>query len=296
MLSPPKTNTYAEIAIEIPETDVAMWEEWLLDQEWPFQQSDQTTLNPPSANLVRFTLFLPYEEKEPVLTKIQQEGPAQPLCLYSKIRYENEWQDQWKAFFTARQVGPFVILPSWEENDHKSQPGEITLHLDPGRAFGTGGHPSTRLCLQLLGAHRAHRGISSIFDVGCGCGILAIAALQLYPHSTAVGIDIDEEAIEVSIENAEKNKILERFDVSTKPLDQINKQFDLVLGNLTGPTLIALAQLIAPCVAPNGTLILSGILKEEADQVENAFSAQGMLLQKKETEEEWAALQMSYPQ
>jgi ribosomal protein L11 methyltransferase len=201
-------------------------------------------------------------------------------------RDDAEWRDAWKRHFSSRQIGPFVIVPSWEK--YTARPGEILLALDPGRAFGTGGHASTRLCLEIIG--RLGGSPRRILDFGCGSGVLSIGALRRFPEANAMGIDIDSDAIEVSRENAERNGVLARAVFSTQSIREIEDRFDLLLANIQPEVLIPMAHTLKSRLHPDGRLLLSGILVEAAPSVAAAFSTIGLELIEHRDEEGWRAL------
>ena len=150
------------------------------------------------------------------------------------------------------------IVPSWHE---APDPEAITLELDPGLAFGTGSHPTTRLCLQWLEAHLA--GGESVLDYGCGSGILAIAAVKLCA-GRVVGVDVDAQAVTASRDNAERNQVTADFHL---PDDAPAGQFDVLVANILTNPLKALMPLLAARVRPGGRIALSGILAEQAEDV-----------------------------
>lgn len=155
------------------------------------------------------------------------------------------------------------IVPSWHTAPN---PDAINLVLDPGLAFGTGSHPTTYLCLQWL--TEQVRGGESVLDYGCGSGILAIAAAKLGARS-ALGIDIDENALQAAQDNAAANHVTLNVSHSREPLVQ---QFDLVVSNILTNPLCVLAPLLAGCVAPGGQIALSGVLAIQAEQVIAAYA------------------------
>lgn len=305
---------YHEIRIEVPSAHREPITGLLWEHELTFQECDQGTLDPPPPGRVRFQLYLTDDQAAEVpelLSAVHELLPPGAAAIEQRPRDDAEWIDAWKRYFTTRRIGRdgrIAIVPSWESAAHTPAPGEITLHLDPGRAFGTGGHASTRLCLQILGeldeqpeARGAVAALDAggdgelIADVGCGCGVLALAALKLFPRSRAAAIDIDPEAIEVTLENAEINGVTDRLRSDTTPLGELGGGYLLVFGNLTGPTLHELAQALAARLSPGGLLILSGILTEEAAGVADRFTALGLKLIRDEKEEEWTGLLMQLP-
>lgn len=304
---------YQEIRIELPAEHSQPVLELLWERELGFQEIDQTTLNPPPPGRLRLHLYIPEDDTVSVselLTAVHEAVPDPSLLVVETSgRDEAEWLDTWKQFFTTRRIGRIAIVPSWEAAAHTPAVDEITLHLDPGRAFGTGGHATTRLCLGLLdklrttGAQESPRVLArleqsaqaEILDVGCGCGVLAIAAVLLWPQARALAIDIDPESVEVTDENSERNGVRDRVRAEGTPIAQVPGRFALVLANLTGPTLLDLADEIAARVDAGAVLILSGLLETEAAEVAARFVALGLSLTQHETEEEWAALALSRP-
>lgn len=185
-----------------------------------------------------------------------------PITLY-QIRsvIDQDWVRTTQSQFTPIAIGKRIwVVPSWHEapqHDHNA----IILELDPGQAFGTGSHPTTRLCLEWLEIH-AHT-INSVLDYGCGSGILAIAAKKLGTRQVS-GIDIDPKALVAAQENSKKNHTeIEYFLPNTLPA----QSFDLVLANILSNPLKLMAGLLSSKVKINGHLVLSGILSRQAEEV-----------------------------
>ena len=189
---------------------------------------------------------------------------------------EDEWRDAWKRYFhTQRLTTRIVIVPSWDRHD--PAPDDVVLDLDPGRAFGTGAHASTRLCLaELDGLAEAGRAVHRFFDAGTGSGILAIAAAKLWPASRGVAVDIDPIAVGAAQENLERNEVADRVEVSEVPVDRVAGTFELVLANIQADILEPLAEAIVARVAPGGTLILSGLLTAQAEPVAARYAHLGL--------------------
>ena len=178
---------------------------------------------------------------------------------------EQNWVQLTQAQFDPIQVSERLwIVPSWHV---APDPNAIVLVLDPGMAFGTGSHPTTRLCLEWL--ERTVTPGVSILDYGCGSGILAIAAAKL-GAGDVLGVDIDLQAVTAAKSNAETNQVSAHFDDSTK---EIRGQFDIVVANILSNPLKALAPAICSHVRPGGRLALSGILVEQADELIEAYSS-----------------------
>ncbi|MDR2507167.1 MAG: 50S ribosomal protein L11 methyltransferase [Candidatus Accumulibacter sp.] len=204
-----------------------------------------------------------------------------PVFIEEKIE-EQDW-----VRLTQSQFGPIRIserlwiVPSWHE---APVPDAIVLHLDPGLAFGTGSHPTTRLCLEWL-ERRVHAG-DSVLDYGCGSGILAIAAAK-FGASLLLGVDIDPRAVDTARRNAARNEVAVRFDESSVKIDG---QFDIVIANILSSPLKALAPAICAHVRPDGRLALSGILEEQADELISLYAQNGASLAVTGASEGWVCL------
>lgn len=183
-----------------------------------------------------------------------------------------DWAEAWKRFFHVERVSPrIVIRPSWEA--YAAAPGEAVLTLDPGMSFGTGKHPTTRACLQLLDALAAGDLSRPVLDMGCGSGILAIAARKLgFTHVR--GFDYDPDAVAVARANAAANGLDIPFEA--RDLASNLDQGALVLANILGPVLIEHAAEVACAVLPGGALVASGILEALYPDVRAAFEAYGL--------------------
>jgi len=191
---------------------------------------------------------------------------------------EAEWRDAWKKYFkVTRLTRQFVVVPSWER--YVAHDSEVVIDLDPGMAFGTGTHASTRLVLEEL-QELADRDVTParILDVGCGSGILAIAATKRWPDATAVAVDNDPLAVDATIENASINRVADRIEASLTPAGELSEAFPLVLANIQAHVLRALRADLVARTAPGGTLILSGLLTPQAQPVADEFVAAGMRL------------------
>lgn len=204
-----------------------------------------------------------------------------------------DWADAWKSHYVPQRIGRVVIVPSWL-TDHPIGPDDVPIALDPGMAFGTGLHPTTRGCLELL---QDLAPISSpVLDVGCGSGILAIAALKL-GATRAVGIDTDALAVAATRENAERNGVGERIRVhegTLPPTPVDGTRYPVVLANLVAAVLVALADPLAAHLEPGGTLLASGIIEGRADEVVAAMSAAGLDVRDRRDDGEWVSLRLAH--
>ena len=208
---------------------------------------------------------------------------------------EQDWMQKWKEGFEAIDVGErLIIAPSWKlPSDSR---GRIVIQVDPGMAFGTGTHETTRLCLEAIERH--WRG-GSVIDVGTGTGILAIAAALLAPESRAalrpelkvVAIDVDPQAVDVARENTAINRVSDRIELHEgQPRDFAIEEFDVVVANLTAEVVVDLMSDLVACLAPGGLMILSGILSELAEDVERALLAYGFSVIERRVSGEWCAM------
>lgn len=197
---------------------------------------------------------------------------------------EQNWVQLTQSQFDPIRINERLwIVPSWHQ---APDPQAVNLILDPGMAFGTGSHPTTRLCLEWL--CRAVTGGHTVLDYGCGSGILGIAAARLGAREV-VGVDIDENALQAARDNAERNATPQlRLMHSSRPLD---RTFDIVVANILTNPLCLLAPLLTAGVRPGGgRLALSGILESQADQVRAAY-APDIELEVGDTREGWVLLE-----
>lgn len=195
-----------------------------------------------------------------------------------------DWEERWKRFHSPVLVGDRIwVRPPWEQE--AVRPGVIDLVIDPGRAFGTGAHPTTRLCLELL---LDLEPTGSLCDLGCGSGVLAIAASRL-GFGPVTALDSDRLAVEATVANARANGVVldrvERADLRREPVSQA----EVVVANLMRPLLLCVAQLMPD--RPRA-LIVSGLLAEEADEVAEAF--EGLAEQRRVAERGWSALLLTH--
>ena len=211
--------------------------------------------------------------------------------LRTRLVDEADWAEAWKAYFPVLRVGRrLVIRPTWRR--HRRQPDDVVLALDPGMAFGTGLHPTTRLCLAEIEAvaDRGRLGGARVLDVGCGSGILAIAAVRLGAGS-ALGVDTDPIAIEATAANARRNRLVRRIRARDGSLPSGEAPFDVVLANLIAGVLVPLAPALHDELRPAGILVASGIFVDREADVRAAFEAAGLVVDERRAEGEWVALQ-----
>lgn len=188
---------------------------------------------------------------------------------------DQDWRDSYKAHFRAWEFGHLHWVPIWERESFVLPPGHAVIWLDPGLAFGTGNHETTRLCCERLVAFAQERDRSAVvIDAGCGSGILALSASKL-GFTQVSGFDNDPEAVRVSGENAELNGLTGQVAFATADLISglSGRCADLLLANIQADVLMTFARALVTAVAPGGQLVLSGILASENDQVRATFAA-----------------------
>jgi ribosomal protein L11 methyltransferase len=211
--------------------------------------------------------------------------------LEVRVVAEEDWADAWKRHFPILRIGRrLVIRPTWRR--HRRRPDDVVIALDPGMAFGTGLHPTTRLCLAALEdlADVGALGTGSrVLDVGCGSGILAIAAIQL-GAAGATGLDTAPVAVEATLANARRNRTGRRLTARQGSVPSGQAPFDVVVANLVAGLLVELAEPLAAEVRPGGTLVASGIFRDRGREVEEAFGAVGLTPVRRSAEGDWVAL------
>jgi ribosomal protein L11 methyltransferase len=223
---------------------------------------------------------------------LQALAPGQNLELTWGGLEEQDWGRAWKEHFHPQEVADgLVVAPPWEQP--RPQAGKEVLIIDPGQAFGTGQHESTKLCLEHIATlARQSRLPSQVLDLGCGTGVLALAAL-LFGARTALCLDLDPLALEATALNARLNGLEQRIEASLTPLAQIQERFPLVMANLTAKDITGLAPELAAHLAPGGQLVASGLLQEQAAPVRQALEAQGLDPVSENSQGEWACVVMT---
>lgn len=199
-----------------------------------------------------------------------------------------DWQAAWKATLHPVRAGAFMVVPSWLADTHTAEPGDVTLVLDPGRAFGSGHHATTALCLEMLDAE--HLDGRTVADIGSGSGILSIAAAMR--GARVVAVDLDPEAIAVTRENAARNGIT--LDARLGSVEVLDAPVGIVVANLvTDVILPLLPRLVAAC---RSCLILSGIGVGRADEVAAVLEANGATVTDRRERDGWTALRAIRPE
>jgi ribosomal protein L11 methyltransferase len=218
--------------------------------------------------------------------------------LQARVVHESDWANAWKRHVGVLRIGRrTVIRPTWRR--HRRRPGDVVLALDPGMAFGTGLHPTTRLCLAgierwadegRLARGGARDGTARLLDVGCGSGILAIAA-GLQGAGDLLGLDTDPLAVEATLANARRNRVARRLHARRGSLPSGAGPFDLVAANLIASLLVTVAAGIAGELRPGGRVLASGIFVDREGDVRAALEGAGLRVLRRDAEGDWVALE-----
>lgn len=197
--------------------------------------------------------------------------------------HEEDWANTWKQYYKPSKVGEkIVVKPIWEEYEQKE--GELVVNLDPGMAFGTGTHETTRMCIQALEKYVKEE--STVFDVGCGSGILAIAAAKL-GAKLAVGVDLDPVAVESSIENVGYNNLNNIEILHGNLVEVIDGKADIVVANILAEIICILTDDVKRVMKDGGVFITSGIIHDRVDMVCEKLEATGFEVIEKNRDGEW---------
>ena len=213
-----------------------------------------------------------------------------PLIMTIDGIEDADWENNWKAFYKPMEIGErLIVIPDWEEADPQ---GRVALRMNPGLTFGTGSHATTRLCLQAL--EKLVKPGMKVLDLGCGSGILSIAALLLGADS-AFACDIDEKAVDVAYENAALNGVgREKYTVRAGDVTsdqrlrkEMGGSWDIVVANIVSDVIIALAPTVGELLAENGVFICSGIIDDRAEEVKGKLEEAGFAILESRSSEGW---------
>lgn len=279
--------------------DAADFEEFLSDTtiHWDYVEEELMQLKDAETN-VKF--YLPdnlqgiesFREIQASLEGLRAENPAVDLgrlAMETAEVNEEDWSTAWKKYYHPTKVGErLIVVPCWEEYELK--PGEVRVTLDPGMAFGTGTHETTRLCMRLL--ENCVDSETELLDIGTGSGILAITALLLGAKS-AVGVDIDELAVKIAQENADLNGVGDKIELVCGDLvDKIHGRYGVICANIVADVIIRLAKDVLQFMEPGAVLLVSGIIEERCEEVKAALREAGLSIEEILTENGWAAIRL----
>lgn len=229
---------------------------------------------------------------ERLAADLRRSAGGERVSLEFRVLPGRDWGANWKKHFHPREVAPGLwVGPVWDPP--APEPGRTVVLIDPGQAFGTGQHQSTTLCLvRLVALARAGALPDRALDVGCGTGILSLAALR-YGVGRVLAIDIDPEALGAARLNAEHNGLTQGLEISGRPLARVEGRFPLIMANLTAGDLAELAPELAAHLAPGGELMASGVLREQADEAARVMARHGLREKARERDGEWVMLVLS---
>jgi len=205
--------------------------------------------------------------------------------------YEKDWAHAWKKYYKPKKIGDrIVIKPTWEEYENKDD--EVVIELDPGMAFGTGTHETTIMCVKTL--EKYVKPGFTVFDVGCGTGILSIAAATLGAEKV-VGIDLDEMSVKISNQNCKINHVESIVEIRHgNLLDVVDHKAHIIVSNIIAEVIIKLSEDIIKFLTNNGIFIASGIILEKVDSVKSALESNNLSIIEVITMGEWACIVTKY--
>jgi ribosomal protein L11 methyltransferase len=279
---------YIEVTVAVPTAEIERAADILREHtdldvsiEVPFTQADlesEAVLSTGGTALLH--AYLAGDDTGRVLAASARDAFARaglPSEVVQRAVAEKDWAESWKEHFHVERFGKrIVVVPSWREYD--TQPGDVVLTLDPGMAFGTGQHETTRMCLEALEV--AVQPGARVLDVGCGSGILGIAALKLGAREV-YAVDVDPNCVRVTNENAAANAVGSMLHAETGsasaacPFDVPAAVFDVVVANIIARVIIELVDSLVAALAPRGRLIVSGVIGEREHEVCDALVAAG---------------------
>jgi ribosomal protein L11 methyltransferase len=257
--------------------------------------ADEQALRADPAAGYRVTAYVPDDAEAPAAVDRTERAlwhlqafDLRPMSALAVTSVDDaDWATAWREGYEPIRIGPITIVPTW-----LSVPADagLVIRLDPGMAFGTGLHPTTRSCLMAMQALGPMP--DAVLDVGCGSGILGIAALALGAERV-IGYDTDPLAIEATRQNAEVNGLSDRVAAQEGTLPETaTERFPLVVANLVAAVLIELAPRLAAHTAPTGTVIASGIIQSRRDEVEAALAAAGLIVWERSIDGDWVTLRL----
>jgi ribosomal protein L11 methyltransferase len=290
-------KSWIEVRVEVPDSLIEGVSNFLIEQGSPgvVQRKVPGRLGRKREEIVAYFSNDPSfpSRQNKIRTYISSlKTPRRRLFLHHHVIHEEKWAEAWKDNFRPLHATPgLVIKPPWE--DYPERKGEIVIEIDPGMAFGTGAHPTTRMCLGTLEEFIPSFPFKpTILDVGTGSGILALAARKLGAGKT-LAIDIDSTAVECARKNAAANQVIEEIDFRVCSPDSLRRKFDIVVANLLPQELLMLAPALSRRVNIRGRLIISGILRGQKGEITAAFIDRGLKVAGSRESEGWVCLVLS---
>ncbi len=247
---------------------------------------------------VRVTAYLAMDEETATRRHKVEEGlahlshiwPVIPAPTFQLIP-DQDWTAAWKQQIKVLHLGERVVIkPSWRT--YHTEGDEIVLEMDPGMAFGTGLHPTTQLCVEAI--ESLMKPGMTVLDLGTGTGILAMVAARLGADHV-LGVDIDGDAVQAAANNVRHNALDNRVTIRRGSLADITDRYDLIVANILAPVIMTMAAAgLADRLKPTGTLVASGILSDQVNEVATGLQAHSLRVNETQTREEWAVLLASY--
>jgi ribosomal protein L11 methyltransferase len=290
---------WAEVQIDVPAAASELLAATIGELCGGVEIRDQGTLIKAAVDRAVLVALCPPADVEALLAEVnatcdqaRQAGvTVDPMVIRQRAAHEDEWRDVWKQYFRATRVGEtFIVRPSWDPGSVRD--GDRVIDLDPGRAFGTGGHASTRLVITLIEAIEK-KPVRRFLDLGCGSGILAIAAARLWPSAIGHAIDVDPEATACTQENLERNRVTTAL-AWTGTLSDARGPYDVLLANIQANVLLELAADLPAALAPGAVLVLSGLLLSDGPAVIARYQEVGFRLDGQRQDDEWLGLRFSW--
>ncbi len=278
-MSQPSSYPFLVVRLQPQEVELAEYRLWELGATG-IEQRDQSTI---VREATRGEVVLRAAFEDEPTARSACDSVARHYRVELELVPHQNWATEWREGFGPQRIGRRLLLhPSWEPVE--GGPGDVVLEIDPENAFGSGDHETTRLVLRLLDQRVA--GGERVLDVGCGSGILSIAAVRL-GAAAALGVDIEDDAVQVATRNAALNAAASATEFSKASLDGLTGSYDIVLANIETRVLLYMTAALRARMAPGAILILSGILLEEKAGLLAAYSA--MHLEELIEEGEWCA-------
>jgi len=281
-------QTWFELTVEVPHPCSEAVANFLIETGSPGLQSEER------ADAVVLTAYF---ASDPPLDAVRRFctaiGCASDYDVSMQVRQvaDENWADNWKRHFASLPIGRrLYVCPSW---DACAPPGRVAVVIDPGMAFGTGQHASTRGCLELLERRVAAGGVTRALDVGTGSGVLAIALAKLGVGDVCA-VDTDPAACAIAAANARQNGVSTAVHV-TPSLDAVSGAFELIAANLFANVLQELAPRLTSMLQPSGVVICSGLLTEDEARVYTAYESLGLQRQDRYEENSWVTLALQRP-
>jgi ribosomal protein L11 methyltransferase len=247
------------------------------------------TLDPQAPNTVRAYIYgaVAPQRRRTIRDRIRRAGLTDAVTgsIVWRTLHEEDWAEAWKTHYHVEHVGRVVIRPAWR--DYTPKRGEVVVSLDPGMAFGTGQHPTTRMCLQAL-QDRMKPG-DTVLDLGCGSGVLAFAAVYLGAAGDVICIDTEEQAVAATLSNAALNNQTDRIVARLGSIDQVRADgpFDFVLANINAAAVTALAKDMARHMKPGALVAAGGIVAERQEAPLAAMRDAGLVVEEELSDGDW---------